>query len=163
MVHCCNTLSSFLVCIMYNSFENFTMTDTFQEQAWEDIITPIGLSAIYSSISTSQGFQGVVGCPVMYCPFTVKADSKNKRRLLHNHLQTCHYEDTIVIEKECRLPQCRLYGLFIEDANLTRDQESQDCKYHTTKRKTYLMAKEQVAALEINFNIRGEEIEKLTL
>ena len=140
----CSKCSAIISRLAHDQFIGFPDQ---REQALEQVITPIGEPAHYS-ISIPPGFQGRVGCPVEGCPFVVKADRPNKRGQMRNHFRARHFEYTIVIEEEGRLPQCRLCGIFMRDATSVKHQQSAICKYHAEKRKRYFQAKRQASKLQ---------------
>ena len=80
---------------------------------------------------------------------------------MRNHFRTRHFEDTIIIEEEGRLLQCRLCGIFMRDANSAKHQQSAGCKYHTAKCKWFFQAKCQGEATRVKFCVNDVEIDQV--
>jgi len=127
----------------------------------EQIITPIVEPKQYtSSIPRNHGRE--VMCPVTGCPFTVRANAKSKSMELHKHFCQRHMEDCIVIQEEGLLPQCRLCGIFMWNANSVAHHDTSGCQTFAVRREKLFRAKRQAAATEVSFTIDGDEIERVT-
>ena len=84
--------------------------------AAEQLITPILEPQQYTcSIPRAHGL--AVACPVPGCPFTVRANASSKSMDMRKHFRQRRMEDGIVVQEEGPLPQCRLCGLFVRNAN----------------------------------------------
>ena len=94
--------------------------------AAEQRITPVGESVAYS-INIPARHNDDVRCPVLGCRYQVAANCKAKRLGMRRHFRQRHIMDTIVIEEEGQLPQCRWCGLFGRGVLNRSHTESDDC------------------------------------
>ena len=68
--------------------------------------------------------------------------------------------DTIVIEEEGQLPQCRWCGLFGRNVLKESHTESNDCSDFSVKRKRFYRAIRQESAKDVEFNVGGQVLKK---
>jgi hypothetical protein len=87
-------------------------TPVRERVAAEQAITPVGVSSLYSTSIPTNPIDSVE-CPVHGCEYRVSArNDKSKRFSTRSHFRIRHIEDTIVIDQEGQLPQCRLCEFF---------------------------------------------------
>jgi len=87
-------------------------TPVRERVAAEQAITPVGVSSLYSTSIPTNPIDSME-CPVHGCEYRVSArNDKSKRFSTRKHFRIRHIEDTIVIDQEGQLPQCRLCEFF---------------------------------------------------
>ena len=106
---------------------------TLERVATEEAETPAEEAALFE-ISIPAGWDEDVECPVPGCPYCIMSHQVNKRGLMRRHFRAKHWDDTIVVEEEGELPQCRRCGIFMKDANGEKHFSSVDCHYWSDRK-----------------------------
>ena len=94
-------------------------------------------------------------CPVPTCPYHT-----NKRPEMRRHFRARHAEDTIIINEEGLLPQCKKCGIFQKDIGI-RHQASMDCKKASKTREAHNDKKKQALAKQVTFLVGDTPIENV--
>ena len=136
-------------------------TPVRERVAVEQAITPVGVSASYNT-SVPRGHSDLVACPVPGCEYRVKASATSKRLAMRTHFRQRHIEDTIVIEEEGQLPQCRLCGFSGRPrTRMVTAGETLTCQKFAEKRRQHFQTQRQTRArAEVTFQI-GQEINRV--
>ena len=134
-------------------------TPVRERVAAEQRVTPVGESVAYS-INIPTRHNDDVQCPVVGCRYQVAANCKAKRLGMRRHFRQRHIMDTIVIEEEGQLPQCRWCGLFGRNVLNESHTESNDCSDFSVKRKRFYRAIRQESAKDVEFNVGGQVLKK---
>jgi len=134
-------------------------TPVRERVAAEQRVTPDGESVAYS-INIPTRHNEDVRCPVVGCRYQVAANCKAKRLGMRRHFRQRHIMDTIVIEEEGQLPQCRWCGLFGRNVLKQSHTESNDCSDFSVKRKRFYRAIRQESAKDVEFNVGGQVLKK---
>jgi hypothetical protein len=97
------------------------------------------------------------------CEYRVNANDKLKRTSMRIHFRLRHIEDTIVIDQEGQLPQCRLCGFFGSRTDSDGHRESLVCQKFAERRRQYFQAQKQARAKEITFQVGGQQGEPVSV
>ena len=135
-------------------------TPVRERVAAEQAITPVGVSSLYST-SIPTNHNDSVECPVHGCEYRVNANDKVKRTSMRIHFRLRHIEDTIVIDQEGQLPQCRLCGFFGSRTDSDGHRESLVCQKFAERRRQYFQAQRQARAKEVTFQVGGQELNRV--
>jgi len=127
----------------------------------EQATTPLIPQQTYQ-ISIPREATSFVTCPREGCEYRARQNAQSQRSDMRRHFQQRHFMDTIIIEEEGLLPQCRECGLFGKTVRLEGHLASKACKKGAEKRSHFIQAMRQAIALEITFTVDGQPINRVT-
>jgi hypothetical protein len=137
-------------------------TPVRERVAVEQAITPVGVPTSYTTSIPGRHTEAV-RCPVTGCEYQVRANDGSKRTSMRHHFRGRHIEDTIVIEEEGQLPQCRLCGFFAKGVDSEAHRATQTCTKYAEHRRQHFQAKRQTRAREeVTFQVGGQEINRVS-
>jgi hypothetical protein len=135
-------------------------TPTRARVAAEQSVTPSLEPATYHTSIPSTGTT-IVPCPREGCEYRTINSGSSARGQLRKHFQSRHFFDTIIIDEEGLLPQCRQCGFFSKTVTKESHLASEACRKAGEKRSNFIQAMRQVMATERTFTVDGQPIERV--
>jgi hypothetical protein len=135
-------------------------TPVRERVAVEQAVTPSSEAATYGISIPTICPRGIT-CPVDGCEYRINPEQRTKRTMLRKHFQSRHFFDTIIIEEEGLLPQCRQCGFFGKQVLKESHMSSDACKQAGEKRGRFIQAMRQEIAKEITYTVNGITINRV--